>query len=44
VLDGGTPRAVRVTVGASDGRHTEVTAGALKAGDAVIVDATEAAR
>lgn len=44
VLDGGTPRAVRVTVDASDGRHTEVTAGALKSGDAVIVDASEATR
>jgi HlyD family secretion protein len=38
----GQPRAVPVTVGPSDGRHTQVTGGALKAGDAVIVDSVQA--
>jgi len=38
----GQPKAVPVTVGPSDGRHTQVTGGALKAGDAVIVDSVQA--
>jgi HlyD family secretion protein len=33
----GTPRAVRVTVGITDGQHTELRRGDLKAGDRVIV-------
>lgn len=40
----GQPQAVAVTVGATDGRHTQVTGGALKAGDAVIVDSVQAKR
>jgi HlyD family secretion protein len=36
VLDGGEPRPVRVRVGISDGRSTEVTGGPLAAGDRVI--------
>jgi HlyD family secretion protein len=38
VLDGGQPRAVPVTPGASDGRLTEVTSEQLRAGQEVIVD------
>ena len=38
VLDGGQPRAVPVTPGASDGRLTEVTSEQLQAGQEVIVD------
>jgi len=38
LLRDGQPLAVRVTVGASDGRRTEVTAAGLAEGDAVIVD------
>lgn len=36
VLDGGTPKPVRVRVGISDGRHTEVSDGPLAAGDLVV--------
>jgi HlyD family secretion protein len=39
VLRNGTPTAVAVTVGASDGKMTEVTGGDLKPGERVIVDA-----
>jgi HlyD family secretion protein len=38
VLREGQPAAVRVTVGASDGRRTEVSGPGLQEGDAVIVD------
>jgi len=38
VLREGQPVAVRVTVGASDGRRTEVAAPGLAEGDAVIID------
>lgn len=38
VLRNDEPMAINVTVGASDGRHTEIKSGDLKAGDAVIVD------
>lgn len=44
VLDGGTPRAVRVVPGASDGRMTEIIAGELQPGMAVIVGQTAPAR
>lgn len=37
-------RAVRVKVGVSDGRRTEIAAGALKPGEAVITDSLPAAR
>jgi HlyD family secretion protein len=40
VLEGGTPRAVQVTPGASDGRMTEITGGDLQAGMEVIVGQT----
>jgi HlyD family secretion protein len=40
VLDGQTPRSLRLKVGASDGSKTEVTEGGLKEGDLVITDAT----
>ena len=40
VLREGQPVPVSVTVGASDGRRSEITGGSLAAGDAVIVDAT----
>ncbi|WP_028008827.1 efflux RND transporter periplasmic adaptor subunit [Solimonas flava] len=33
-----TPHAVKITVGASDGRQTEVVSGALKPGDLAVVD------
>ena len=38
VLRNGAPAQVRVVVGASDGRHTEIKSGELQAGLAVIVD------
>ncbi|WP_374590917.1 efflux RND transporter periplasmic adaptor subunit [Aquabacterium sp.] len=38
------PTAVPVAVGASDGRHTEITSGKLQAGDAVITESISAAR
>jgi HlyD family secretion protein len=38
----GQPQPVAVTVGPSDGRVTQITAGALKAGQAVVTDSTEA--
>jgi len=38
VEDGGAARAVPVTVGATDGRHTEIRAGAIAPGQRVIVD------
>ncbi|MFZ5521922.1 MAG: efflux RND transporter periplasmic adaptor subunit [Pseudomonadota bacterium] len=44
VLEDGQPHKVAVTIGASDGRYTEVTAGALREGQAVITDSSEAAR
>ncbi|HMA30643.1 MAG TPA: efflux RND transporter periplasmic adaptor subunit [Casimicrobiaceae bacterium] len=43
VLDQGRPRAVRVGVGISDGRNTEIASSELKAGDQVIVGAIEQA-
>ena len=43
VLDQGRPRAVRVDVGISDGRFTEIGGAALKDGDQVIVGAVEEA-
>lgn len=39
VLRNGTPAPVQVTVGATNGRYTEVTGGELKAGDPVITEA-----
>jgi HlyD family secretion protein len=41
VLDQGRPRAVRIGVGISDGRNTEITSPELKAGDQVITGAIE---
>ncbi len=38
----GQPQALEVTVGASDGRMTEIGAGGLRAGQAVIVDSADA--
>jgi HlyD family secretion protein len=43
VLRNGEPVAVPVTVGASDGRNTEITRGDLAAGASVIVDASASA-
>ena len=43
MLDQGRPRAVRVGVGISDGRNTEIASSELKAGDQVIVGAIEQA-
>lgn len=40
LLREGAPTPVTITVGASDGRHTEVKSGELAAGQAVIVDQT----
>lgn len=37
VLEAGKPRAVNVTLGITDNRNTEVTGGALKVGDAIII-------
>ena len=42
VLDNGQPKPLAVTVGASNGRQTEITGGELKAGMAVITDYQEA--
>ena len=42
VLDNGQPKPLAVTVGASNGRQTEITGGELKAGTAVITDYQEA--
>lgn len=42
VLRNGTPAAVKVVVGQSDGRRTEVTGGDLREGDQVITDSTGA--
>ena len=41
VLDNGQPKPLAVTVGASNGRQTEITGGELKAGMAVITDYQE---
>lgn len=41
VLQGGQPLEVAISVGLSDGRHTEVTGGNLAPGAAVIVDAAQ---
>lgn len=41
VLKGGTPAAVPVKVGITDGRQTEILSGELNAGDAVITDAEQ---
>jgi HlyD family secretion protein len=43
VLEAGQPVETPVTVGVSDGRHTEVTAGSLAAGAQVITEAVQAA-
>lgn len=42
VLDNGQPKPLAVTVGASNGRQTEITGGELKTGMAVITDYQEA--
>jgi HlyD family secretion protein len=39
LLRDGQPDAVSVSIGATDGRHTEVVEGAVRPGDRVIVDA-----
>ena len=41
VLRGDTPEAVNVRVGATDGKQTEIVAGPLKPGEAVVVDAEQ---
>jgi HlyD family secretion protein len=41
VLDQGQPRAVRVGVGISDGRNTEITTSELRAGDEIVVGTVE---
>ena len=38
VLENGQPKAVRISVGITDNRMTEVLGGELKEGDAVIVE------
>ncbi len=38
VLRNGTPQAVKVAVGASDGRRTEVRSGAVQPGEAIVID------
>jgi HlyD family secretion protein len=43
VLDGGAPRPVRVRLGITDGRNTEVAGGGLAAGDRVITGMTAGA-
>jgi HlyD family secretion protein len=43
VLRNGQPVAVTVTVGVTDGQHTEIRDGELREGDAVITDATTGA-
>ena len=42
VLRNGTPTAIAVRIGTTDGKMTEITGGELKAGDRVIVDAVAA--
>jgi HlyD family secretion protein len=42
ILENGAPVPLLVGVGATDGTRTEITSGQLKAGDEVIVDASEA--
>ena len=42
LLSNGEPVAVSVTVGASDGKHTEILSGDLKQGDRVITDSESA--
>lgn len=44
LLRAGGPVGVPITVGATDGRHTEVLSGELKHGDAVIIDSIGQAR
>jgi HlyD family secretion protein len=40
ILQDGKPRPVRVTIGISDGSHTEIVSGDLKDGDAVITESS----
>jgi HlyD family secretion protein len=42
ILDDGTPKALKVAIGASDGKHTEIRDGDIKPGQAVIIDSTTA--
>lgn len=44
VLRDGTPQSLKVVVGSSDGRRTEVLSGELKPGDAVVVDSIQSAK
>lgn len=44
VLDGGQPRAVAVTIGASDGQRTQIVAGDISPGQAVILDTVSVGR
>lgn len=44
LLENDKPRRVVVSVGISDGSHTEITSGELKEGDAVIIEASVAAK
>jgi HlyD family secretion protein len=38
VLENGQPKAVKIVVGITDNKQTEVISGSLKAGDAVVTD------
>jgi HlyD family secretion protein len=42
ILDDGEAKAVKVVIGSSDGKHTEIREGDIKVGHAVIVDSTTA--
>jgi len=42
VLENGQPKAIPVTIGASDGTYTQITGGDLKPGMDVIIDAVRA--
>jgi HlyD family secretion protein len=42
-LDDGQPKAVKVAIGASDGKRTEIREGGIEPGQAVIIDSTTAA-
>jgi HlyD family secretion protein len=42
VLENGRPRRISVTVGATDGKRTEITSDELKPGMEVIIDVAEA--
>jgi len=43
IPEDGAPAAVKVTIGSTDGKHTEIREGEIKPGEAVIVDSTTTA-